>query len=449
MALYRKKHMHNRVFTPHILLLIIFLIIIPILFSLEVVGYEHPFYQIENGNFVIYSDNRSVILNDGLISVQREEDQLLHFKTKAGCGIVFDDGDIIFDLAWTRVFAFHGSSAVVWGNGKYGVIDRQGNIVVPLIYNSIVSDDDEGITHGRYFVSENGAKYMLIDNHRNIIRKNLIFPSPMRYPAFSFSEGLASIMLDNGKYTYIDYDGQEVFGQYYDAVSSFHQGYAAVMVEQDWYVINRSGEFVASIGKCNSAYVSSSGILVVDYLFEKNHKLLSSERAGDYLYAINEQGIQPLNTSPWSRIEVLETDNTSPARFLCEGQSSQLNDWFLIDECGQNLGNYAFSDADIIYGFDCLLSLVRLEGNKYGAINIYGDWVVAPDYGIGSRFFKGKAVFAKEEQLNGLTYYRFYLCDNHGKKKYIGMCESDKRGTMLENMAEYYGCNKGYEAFIP
>ena len=444
-----RQYVFNRVFSLHILLLLIVMIIIPASLAQAEVSHEYPYYQIENGKYVIYSNNGSVLLNDGLISVQREEDQLLHFEAKAGCGIVFDDGEILFDLTWTRIFAFHGSSAVVWGNGKFGVIDRHGNVVVPMMYNAIVSDDDEGITHGRYFVSEDGTEYMLIDDHRNVIRKNLIFPSPMIYPPFSFSEGLASIMLDNGKYAYIDYDGQEVFGRYFDAVSSFHQGYAAVMIEQDWYVIDRNGEIVDSIGKCNGAYVSSSGILVVHYLYEKNHMRLSEERAGDYLYVIEEYGIQPLNISPWWRIELLETDSSSAARFLCEGQSSQLNDWFLIDECGQNLGNYAFSDADIIYGFDCSLSLVRLEGNKYGAINTYGDWVVAPDYDIGSSFFKGKAVFAKEEQLSGLTYYRFYLCDNHGNMKYIGMCESDQRGIMLENLAEYYGCNKGYEAFNP
>lgn len=52
------------------------------------------------------------------------------------------------------VSRFRGSYAIIYKDGKNGVVDRYGNLIVPIAYDSIITDSDDMIVSGGYICAE-------------------------------------------------------------------------------------------------------------------------------------------------------------------------------------------------------------------------------------------------------------------------------------------------------
>jgi len=120
--------------------------------------------------------------------------------------------EIISGLEYDWIDGFSGGMAVVLigdrENGKYGCIDKNGNVVVPLEYDWV------------YKLSESlleislGGKCGLIDTSGKIV-------VPCEYDAIGqFSNGMAWILKD-GKYGYIDETGDIIIPMIYDKFDFF------------------------------------------------------------------------------------------------------------------------------------------------------------------------------------------------------------------------------------
>lgn len=117
-----------------------------------------------------------------------------------------------------------------------GFVDKTGKVVIPLIYDNVngihvVSNfgglgdsysTKKGFSEGLASVRNKDGKWGVIDKQGNTA-------IPFTYDSMigGFSEGLASVYL-NGKFGYIDKQGKMVIPAIYDAASDFKEGFAVV-----------------------------------------------------------------------------------------------------------------------------------------------------------------------------------------------------------------------------
>ncbi len=140
-------------------------------------------------------------------------------------------------------------------NGKYGFIDKSGNVVVPCKYGNAWSFS-EGLA-----AVELDGKWGFIDKSGNVV-------VPCKYHAArSFSEGLAAVRIgdwETGKWGFIDKSGNEVIPCKYDGAGSFSEGLAVVELDYYWGSIDKSGNVVIPC-KYDNEYRFSEGLAVVKF----------------------------------------------------------------------------------------------------------------------------------------------------------------------------------------
>jgi hypothetical protein len=132
---------------------------------------------------------------------------------------------------YDEVGDYHEGRAKVELNGKYGFIDSDGNVVVPLIYVWASK-----FSEGRASVELN-YQYGFIDLDGNVVM------SPRYGWASDFHEGRAIVKL-NGKYGVIDLEGNEVVPLRYDFIEHFHKGRAIVELNGKFGFVDLDGNEV-------------------------------------------------------------------------------------------------------------------------------------------------------------------------------------------------------------
>ncbi len=116
-------------------------------------------------------------------------------------------------------------------NGKWGFVNRAGDVVVAAKYDSVCSFSEglacAGVGEKVGFIDETGRQV-----------------SPIKYDAATrFADGLASAML-NGKVGFIDKSGKTVIPFKYDNAGRFSEGLAMVKLDDKAGFINKSGGVV-------------------------------------------------------------------------------------------------------------------------------------------------------------------------------------------------------------
>lgn len=127
------------------------------------------------------------------------------------------------------------SLAAVGKDGAFGIIDRFGEEIVPLIYPGamVCGENIAAVLSG-------GWKYV---NSKGGIIKSVYF----EYPG-SFSEGLAPVLFE-GKYGYVNEAGELVIGYKYDYASGFKNSMACVSDSAGSYVIDKNGNVKITAGE--------------------------------------------------------------------------------------------------------------------------------------------------------------------------------------------------------
>jgi hypothetical protein len=119
--------------------------------------------------------------------------------------------------------------------GKYGYLDKDGNIAIDYIYDGAYDFSEEFARV--YKTISNQDFYGFIDKYGNEI-------APLKYEyAICFSEGLAVVRL-NRKFGYIDNSNKIVIDIQFDDANSFNNGKAKVKKGSKYYYINLKGETI-------------------------------------------------------------------------------------------------------------------------------------------------------------------------------------------------------------
>lgn len=165
-----------------------------------------------------------------------------------------NESDVIHDLGNYKIIGAryqvtppHGGPIYLYKN--YGVIDRDGNIIVEPVYESISVPVEGRARFSKQF--DDGVKYGFFDENWNIAIE------PIYTVAHDFSEGLAAVGCKKSSVDtqgYIDRDGNVVISLVYDLAFDFKDGAAEVFIKDvgyydnsflRWGMIDRTGKAIA------------------------------------------------------------------------------------------------------------------------------------------------------------------------------------------------------------
>ncbi len=132
----------------------------------------------------------------------------------------------------------NGLSAVGISAGNktlYGYVNDSGDMIIPHIYDSAQDFD-----YGKAIVSQNG-KYGIVDVEGNVI-------IPFEYMGFnpSYDHNLIAAASANGNWGIISFDNSTVLGFNYDYVFEFQNGFAPVLKSGMYAAVNTDGKFVVA-----------------------------------------------------------------------------------------------------------------------------------------------------------------------------------------------------------
>jgi len=179
-------------------------------------------------------------------------------------------------------------------NGKWGLIDKNGNLLCPCKYDSLFFNEKEGLLSAELngksgYINQNGVEVIpfrynkddlgfmcegLVSARKNnkwgFIDKNERCVIPFEYDDASiFSNGLAPVALQSGwfsnkiKYGYIDTTGAKVIPFKYD------KAYEIDIFISPYYDIGVFSDGLAFVGKNNKGgYINSQGNIVVPFIYD-------------------------------------------------------------------------------------------------------------------------------------------------------------------------------------
>lgn len=307
-------------------------------------------------------------------------------------------------------------------NQKYGVIDRNGNIVIEAEYEAVqipnpskaifvcVKEYNES-TKEYETVVYNEKKEVLLSNYKNVQAISIytnVNSTPYEKSVLTYKE--------NGKYGLINLEGKQITKPVYDEISSINYKEGTFLVKQNELegIINMKGKVII---KCEYESVTSDNY----YSENSNNKqagfIVSKKTEDGYRYGYaNYRGTIILKPIYTQLERVTEIANEKGVYFIAfkNGQAGLLKN-------NKEILNYEYEDIQ----YNVLGSIfVTKRNGKYGAVNQEGTTILYPEY---------DNVYTGGMYLNALKDKNIFIFDLNGNK--IETNEVSK--TKTEN-ANYY-----------
>ena len=286
------------------------------------------------------------------------------------------DGVVILQAKYDQVWAFRDGLAQVELNRKYGYIDKNGNEVIPIKYDSVLWDLGVGVAlvelNGKWgYIAPSGKKVTPIkydhiwaffegcglaqvelNRKYGYIDKNGNEVIPIKYDSVSWDSGVGLAQVElNGKFGLIDKIGKEVIPIKYDKIWAFCEGLASVALNGKWGYIDPNGKEVIAF-KYDYAYDFSDGLAVVVL----NGKCGYIDKSG--------------NTIIPFKYDDARNFSEGLAMVKCKGIFSLKDKWGYIDKSGKEVIPIKYDDAK---DFQNGKALVKLNG-KQGIIDKQGNF---------------------------------------------------------------------------
>lgn len=176
-------------------------------------------------------------------------------------------------FSWDELTGFQNNAGAGKRDGKWVLVNRKGQIKdkkEAKEYDDVVIDEN-GFCSGqkRIFVKEGDSYYLINAKGKQI--GELTFDGAKAFTG----DGYAAVCKD-GKWGYVDVDGDLVIDYAYEDAQSFQNGYAAVCIDDLWGYIDEKGELVIDAQFVTATKFSSSGTAAVqeEVNGEENWKLI-------------------------------------------------------------------------------------------------------------------------------------------------------------------------------
>lgn len=292
----------------------------------------------------------------------------------------------------------------VGSDGKFGVMDKDGNSIMPLKYDDIVIYNDSN-----FIAVKKGEKWGFSDYKGNLLIN-------AKYDEVTqFSENNLSAVRIGSKWGYINTKGKEVIALKYDSASKFAEnGIALVSIDSEYTYINNKGEKVldvsydelgefsdsgyASVSK-NAKYgvIDSNGKEVITPLYDTSVLFDNNGYAivikDDIYGVINKKGNEVI---PTEYEYIIPTATIFNSKDLSSDFSSIIMRVF-IEQLSGNFG--VFDDRDVA---------IVVKDSLAGLINSKGDIIIEPQFNKLQVFHESDVVLA----YDGLLYSYYDLKGN-------------------------------------
>lgn len=156
-------------------------------------------------------------------------------------GTIGTDGKYIMWPSYEEIRDYKNYYARVQKKGKYGYIDRKGNLRIPAVWDTAQDFDREGLA----FVRTNypTAAAMIDRNGQQVVQLPINCAE-----ARSFSEDLLAVRAEKLGWGFVDREGRWVIEPQYITVGDFCNGVVPVRKELDtWVFIDRDGKEVLPV----------------------------------------------------------------------------------------------------------------------------------------------------------------------------------------------------------
>lgn len=234
----------------------------------------------EGTDLFIDESGRTAFVLEGLEASGDFSEGLAPVMTDGRAGFVDRNGTVVISPRFDLVYPFRSGVARVVREGQVGVINKTGEWVLrpadPGGETPVPFEDfSEGLAP---FGTPERCGYLDTQGATRI---------PARYAMCKhFSEGLAAVQREDGKFAFIDPEGHEIFGGFHDALA-FHEGLAPAARPDAggvarWGYIDRTGAWVIE-PRFEEARLFATGLAAVrvDGLFgyvAKNGRMAISPR---------------------------------------------------------------------------------------------------------------------------------------------------------------------------
>lgn len=204
--------------------------------------------------------------------------EVLEYEKDRKYGFVTLDGNI-HEAVWDYISPFVNGTAIVKSNGQYNLINTQGMLLCPEWYAKINFDYEQ--LSSTFLAQDNQGKYGALgpagevllsfewdsikkaddcyivekEKKKGILNSNGELRTSLNWDNISslyVENGDPLIAQKDGKYGFIDLDGNEVIPFLWDKVYAFSQGIAKVEKDHLYGYINKGGEYIIPLQKMNS-----------------------------------------------------------------------------------------------------------------------------------------------------------------------------------------------------
>lgn len=307
-------------------------------------------------------------------------------------------------------------------NQKYGVIDKNGNIVIEANYEAVqipnpskpifvcIKGYDEN-TKEYETVVYNDKNEILLSNYKNIQAISIytnVNSTPYEKSVLTYKE--------NGKYGLINLEGKQITKPIYDEISSINYKEGTFLVKQNELegIINMKGKVII---KCEYESVTSDNY----YSENGNNKqagfIVSKKTEDGYRYGYaNYRGAIILNPVYTQLERVTEIINENGIYFIAfkNGQAGLLKN-------NKEILNYEYED--IQYNVLGNIFITKRNG-KYGVVNQEGNTVLYPEY---------DNIYTGGMYINALKNKELFIFDLNGNK-----IETDVVSKTITENSNYY-----------
>ncbi len=296
-------------------------------------------------------------------------------------------GNVFDEKRFESVYgSFDSGYAKVYKNGKWGLCDTTGKIIIEPKF-----DDIESFREGLAKVKI-GDKYGFVDISGKLIIE------PKFDGVTSFREGLAGVVIDN-KCGFIDKTGKIVIELKFDEAYNFVEGLALVLIDTVYGFIDKNGNWVikpvyddgyyfseglAAVKKKNKwGYIDKEGKIVIDFEFDNAYPF-SEGRAlvlkdKEYFF-INKEGTPVIETQDYETMGIYFSEGLNFIKINWQ--------WGFIDTLGEIKIEPQF---DSVLNFSEGLAIVKIK-DKFGYIDKNGKIVIEPKYDYAHSFNNGMAL---------------------------------------------------------
>ena len=295
-------------------------------------------------------------------------------------GVIDAQGNLVIPCEYSNVWSFKEGMFSIKKDNLCGYADEKGNVVIPCIYKHSYSFDNEVAE-----VQREGVKVPIIIDKTG---KETLFDNNYD-KTLGFKEGLNAVCKDN-LWGFVDKTGKEVISCKYSKVNNFKEGLAAVCKNDLWGFVDKTGKEVITC-KYNKVNDFKEGLALVSH----------RDKKGNIKYGfINKKGKKAmafLYDEAWEFEEGLAA--------VCRKKSQEEGYWnfeeyCVFEECWGFIDKKGRRVIPCIYGcatgFKEGLALVQKK-EGWGFIDKTGKEVIPCIYDYGDDFSEGLALVEKDK----------------------------------------------------